>query len=238
MASDACWATFYCLLMGMHFTIRSCHHGFEQATLGGGDHCCGDCRRVRHRCDLASNQFGFTTYADGSAMPPALKTAESPLDEKDKEWKSRLTEEQYMVTRKKGTEPPFSGKYWNHKAIGVYTCVCCATPLFDSITRSLTRAPAGQAFINRSTTRKSKPRWISVCSRSGPRFSAEIARLILATSSTTGRSPPGSATASIRSHSTFKKTSSPPKVAQPVASLRSALPVLDRRNEQRDGDRA
>jgi peptide-methionine (R)-S-oxide reductase len=59
----------------------------------------------------------------------------SPSDEKDSEWKSRLTEAQYLVTRKKGTEPPFTGKYWNNKAHGIYKCVCCETPLFDSSTK-------------------------------------------------------------------------------------------------------
>ena len=39
-------------------------------------------------------------------MPHASNDSDSPVDEKDKEWKSRLTDEQYMVTRKKGTEPP------------------------------------------------------------------------------------------------------------------------------------
>jgi peptide-methionine (R)-S-oxide reductase len=58
-----------------------------------------------------------------------------PLDEKEKEWKSRLTEEQYMVTRQKATEPAFSGKYWNNKAHGIYKCVCCKTPLFNSNTK-------------------------------------------------------------------------------------------------------
>jgi len=46
-----------------------------------------------------------------------------------------LTPEQYQVTRRKGTEPAFSGKYWDHHEDGVYTCVCCGTPLFDSKTK-------------------------------------------------------------------------------------------------------
>jgi peptide-methionine (R)-S-oxide reductase len=59
----------------------------------------------------------------------------SPLDENEKEWKGRLTEEQFHVTQQKGTEPPFSGKYWNNKAKGIYKCVCCEAPLFDSSTK-------------------------------------------------------------------------------------------------------
>jgi peptide-methionine (R)-S-oxide reductase len=50
-------------------------------------------------------------------------------------WKSQLTPEQYHVTRQKGTEPAFSGKYWNHKQEGTYKCVCCGLPLFDSATK-------------------------------------------------------------------------------------------------------
>lgn len=50
----------------------------------------------------------------------------------DAEWKKTLTPEQYRVTRQKGTEAAFSGKYWNTKTDGVYRCVCCGEPLFDS----------------------------------------------------------------------------------------------------------
>jgi len=50
----------------------------------------------------------------------------------DTEWKDRLTAEQYYVTRQKGTERPFTGKYWNNEQNGTYHCVCCGTPLFES----------------------------------------------------------------------------------------------------------
>ena len=63
------------------------------------------------------------------------KDSETPVDPKDAEWKSRLTYQQYMVTRKKETEPAWSGKYWNHKGNGTYKCICCGTPLFDSSTK-------------------------------------------------------------------------------------------------------
>ncbi len=46
-----------------------------------------------------------------------------------------LTPEQYNVCFRKGTEPPFSGKYYKHKATGLYQCANCHTPLFSSDTK-------------------------------------------------------------------------------------------------------
>jgi len=51
------------------------------------------------------------------------------------EWKAQLTEEEYYVTREKGTERAFTGKYNKHYETGLYTCVGCGTPLFDSETK-------------------------------------------------------------------------------------------------------
>jgi peptide-methionine (R)-S-oxide reductase len=50
----------------------------------------------------------------------------------EQEWKSRLTPEQFRVTRKKGTERAFTGKYDKHYEKGVYRCVCCGTDLYSS----------------------------------------------------------------------------------------------------------
>ena len=49
--------------------------------------------------------------------------------------KKKLTPEQYNICREKGTEPAFSGKYWNLKGKGVYSCICCDTELFSSGTK-------------------------------------------------------------------------------------------------------
>lgn len=57
------------------------------------------------------------------------------VDKTDEQWRSQLTPEQYEVTRKKGTERAFSGKYWNHFEPGAYRCVCCGEELFDSATK-------------------------------------------------------------------------------------------------------
>ena len=50
----------------------------------------------------------------------------------DEEWQKLLTPEQYRITRRKGTEAPFCGAFYDHKKPGMYSCVCCGLPLFSS----------------------------------------------------------------------------------------------------------
>jgi peptide-methionine (R)-S-oxide reductase len=50
----------------------------------------------------------------------------------DEEWKAQLSEIEYWVTRKKGTERPFTGGYDDDKTPGSYQCICCGEPLFNS----------------------------------------------------------------------------------------------------------
>jgi peptide-methionine (R)-S-oxide reductase len=57
------------------------------------------------------------------------------ISKSDAEWKAQLTPEQYKVTRKHGTEPAFTGQYWNNKEAGIYRCVCCDMELFPSETK-------------------------------------------------------------------------------------------------------
>ena len=64
-------------------------------------------------------------FQAGSSMNSKKDISEAALREK-------LTEEQYHVTQKQGTEPPFSGKYVDQKADGTYICVCCGADLFSS----------------------------------------------------------------------------------------------------------
>src|SRR4029453_2761934 len=74
----------------------------------------------------------------------------------ESEWKAQLSPEQFKVTRKKGTERAFSGKYWDNHAKGVYACVCCGTPLFDAATKldSGTGWPSFFAPVNPANVRE------------------------------------------------------------------------------------
>ncbi|NMM39157.1 MAG: peptide-methionine (R)-S-oxide reductase MsrB [Glaciimonas sp.] len=53
----------------------------------------------------------------------------------ESEWQALLDPFDYEVTRHAATEPAFSGRFWDHQEAGIYTCVCCNTPLFESDTK-------------------------------------------------------------------------------------------------------
>ena len=57
------------------------------------------------------------------------------IHKSEEEWKRQLTPEQYYVARQKGTEPAFTGKYWDNHEKGTYRCACCGTELFNSDTK-------------------------------------------------------------------------------------------------------
>ena len=57
------------------------------------------------------------------------------IENDDENWREKLTKEQYRVLREKGTEPPFTGKYWNNHEKGIYKCAACGEPLFGSETK-------------------------------------------------------------------------------------------------------
>ena len=54
------------------------------------------------------------------------------VEKTDAEWRAQLSPEQYRVTRKHGTEPPWSGEHNARKDAGTYACICCGLPLFAS----------------------------------------------------------------------------------------------------------
>lgn len=86
-----------------------------------------------------------TVIVDGYTAALAEKDPELPIQEEanmpekivksDEEWKKILTPEQYKITRQKGTERPFTGKYNSFKGKGTYQCVSCDLDLFSSETK-------------------------------------------------------------------------------------------------------
>lgn len=64
---------------------------------------------------------------DSKTLDPSEKVVKTPA-----EWRKILTAQQFNVARRKGTEEPFTGAYWNNHKDGTYRCVCCNEPLFDS----------------------------------------------------------------------------------------------------------
>ena len=92
-------------------------------------------------------------HFDVAGKATGVKAVEK-ITKSDAEWKARLSPEQYYVTRQKGTERAGTGKYANNHADGVYSCVCCGTPLFDS-KRSSNQAPAGRVSGSRLRKRTS-----------------------------------------------------------------------------------
>lgn len=91
----------------------------------------------------------------------------------DQQWRQQLTADEYYVTRRKGTERPYTGIYWNSKKAGIYTCKCCGQPLFDSNTKfdsktgwpSYFRAISPTAITNVIDRTGGMVRTETVCSR-------------------------------------------------------------------------
>ena len=75
------------------------------------------------------------------AMPGGVQnvsqhtTSEPTIHKSDAEWKKELTPDQYRILREKGTEPAFTGKFWNNHEQGVYACAACGAELFSSRTK-------------------------------------------------------------------------------------------------------
>src|SRR5438105_6253687 len=68
-------------------------------------------------------------------MEKQIENQTEKVQKTEAEWRQQLSDQEFQVTRKKGTEPAFTGKYWNTQKHGVFRCVCCGEPLFNSDTK-------------------------------------------------------------------------------------------------------
>lgn len=76
-----------------------------------------------------------STAAEKKKQPGILIDSIKKVVKSNDQWRKQLTGAEFDVTRQKGTEQAFSGKYWDSKKDGVYVCKCCGHPLFDSKTK-------------------------------------------------------------------------------------------------------
>ena len=129
------------------------HHGGKEIVMKSaspGSDNRSDRRFFLKRVGVIALLLGFPTWAWGfvrEQFPIELaKNASEPTKKKeldvtdkvvrsDEEWRRLLTPEQFKITRRKGTEPPYSGKYHNFKGKGIYQCVGCDNHLFSSDTK-------------------------------------------------------------------------------------------------------
>jgi methionine-R-sulfoxide reductase len=86
------------------------------------------------RTDAAPQAKGGRTMEDDAERNPALtgRLPDDQMPKTDAEWRQRLTPLQYEITRRKGTERAFTGKYTDTETPGTYRCICCGEPLFRS----------------------------------------------------------------------------------------------------------
>ncbi|MEX0936531.1 MAG: peptide-methionine (R)-S-oxide reductase MsrB [Pirellulales bacterium] len=68
-------------------------------------------------------------------MAESSRPSEPEVNKSDQQWREQLSDSQYSVTRCGGTEPAFTGAYWDNKEAGTYRCICCDEPLFTSETK-------------------------------------------------------------------------------------------------------
>ncbi len=78
------------------------------------------------------SSFAFSATFGQSKQLSNQKKIQTPMQKTEEEWKKMLSPEQYNILRQKGTERPYSGKFYAHKEKGMYTCAGCGVELFSS----------------------------------------------------------------------------------------------------------
>ena len=93
----------------------------------------------------------------------------------DAEWRAELPPEQYRILREHGTEPAFTGQYWDHHEAGEYSCAACGAPLFSSAAKfdsgsgwpSFYQALDGNAVVEETDSSRGMVRIEVLCRRCG-----------------------------------------------------------------------
>jgi len=87
----------------------------------------------RARADNASAMVTIVAFSDSGKRLGERRVAK--VVKTDAEWRKQLSHVAYVVTRQAGTEPAYSGQYWDTETDGLYRCICCDTALYDSGTK-------------------------------------------------------------------------------------------------------
>lgn len=86
-------------------------------------------------CGEVANGHNDSATQSADTTQTAYQQPKYPVQKTDAEWKKELTPNQYYILRQSGTEPAFSGKYWDFHGDGIFVCAACGQPLFDSKTK-------------------------------------------------------------------------------------------------------
>lgn len=81
-------------------------------------------------CSSNFEESNSSQITNSPSLDDSLKIVKT-----DQQWKKQLSDLEYNVTREKGTERAFTGRYWDNKGVGDYHCICCDNILFSSNTK-------------------------------------------------------------------------------------------------------